>query len=155
MAALLPAGGLLAPIPPGIAVVDEDTGRVVLCQPLPPPDRIALVFTHSIYGGDVVEEYVVTPRRSLRRVSMTTDNAAAAEYYASTGNVLHSGNRFLVDVPDADFPEIALRVGRIGAQRLRLGGETLDLLAMTGDRHRVWLRPRTSSLTDRLLGGGC
>lgn len=155
MAALLLVGGLFAPTPPGIGILDATAGNVVFCRALPPPQRLALVYRHSMYGGDVVEEYVATPERTLRRVSMTTDNAAAAEYYAPSGNVTRAGARFLVDVPPADYPEIVVRVGRIGAHRLRLEGTTLDLLAMTGDRHQVRLRPRSTSVTARLLGGGC
>jgi len=153
--AVLLAGGLLAPTAPGIAVTDAASGNILLCRPLPPPARAALVFTHSIYGGDVVEEFVAPDRHTLRRVAMTTASAAAAEYYAPNGNVLPAGDRFLVDVPDLDLSELAVRVDRIGAHRVRLADTTLDLVAAAGDRRRVWLRPATTTIAARLFGAGC
>lgn len=149
------AGALLAPSAPALVATDLTTGRVVLCRPMTGDDTVALVFTHSMYGGDVVEEYAVTRDARLRRVAMTTANAAAAEYYAHTAGVVRDGDRFRVDVPAAEFPDLIVRVDRVGAHRLRVGAETLDLVAATGDRHRLRLVAKPLGVARRLAGRGC
>ena len=154
-AVLLATGALLAPSAPVLIVADATAGRVVLCRPLPPSAHLALAFDHSMYGGDVIEEYVPTRQDRLLRTAMTTANAAAAEHYADTAGVVPDGNRFRVDVPPAELTEIVVRVDRVGAHRLRLEGETIDLLTTTGDRHQVRLALRSAIVADRLIGTGC
>ena len=153
--AVVGLGLVLAPAAPGFTATDETAGRVVLCRPLAGRERVALAFTHSMYGGDVVEEYDATGKHRLRRVAMTTANAAAAEYYAYTADVVRVGARFRVDVPAAEFDEIVVRVDRTGAHRLLFGAERVDLLAATGDGHRVRLEITAVSLAHRLLGHSC
>ena len=109
----------------------------LICQPFP-GEGVTLVYTHSMYGGDVHERFVPSGR-SLRRVEMTTANPAAAEYYASTVSVTEVDGRYRVDVPPADYDEIVVRVADIGHHRLIVGDETFDLLALTGQAHRVRL----------------
>jgi hypothetical protein len=111
--------------------------RVVVCLPFP-GEGVTLVYTHSMYGGDV-RERIVPAGRSLRRVDMTTANPAAAEYYASTVSVTEVNGRYRVDAPPADFEEIVVRVDDVGHHRLIVGDETFDLLALTGQAHRVRL----------------
>lgn len=115
-----------------------DTGdHVVVCRPFP-SDGVTLVYTHSMYGGDVRERFV-PDGRSLRRVEMTTANPAAAEYYATTASVTRVDGRYRVDAPDATYGEIVIRVDDVGSHRLVVGDETIDLLALTGQAHRVRL----------------
>jgi hypothetical protein len=124
--------------------------RVVLCEPLP-ADGVTLVYTHSMYGGDVRERFVAAGR-SLRRVEMTTANPAAADYYASTVSVTEVDGRFRVDTPPADYEEIVVRVDNVGHHRLIVGDETFDLLALTGQAHRVRLDVLRGSWKTRWLG---
>ena len=140
---------------PAITATDLTAGRVVVCRPVAPDDRLALSFTHSMYGGEVREDYVPTRDDRLRRVSMSTANAAAAEYYAYEANVVREGDRYQVDVPAAEFAAIVVRVDRTGAHRLRVGDRTIDLLAATGDGHRVRLAVRSVSALARFLTGSC
>ena len=133
-----------------------DTGdRVVVCRPFP-GEGVTLVYTHSMYGGDVRERFVPSDR-SLRRIEMTTANPAAAEYYASTVSVTEIDGRYRVDVPPADYDEIVVRVDDVGRHRLIVGDETVDLLAMTGQAHRVRLDVVRRGWTTRWLAGrgGC
>ena len=153
--ALLAFGLFLTPAAPAVTATDATAGRVVLCRPLANADRVGLAFTHSMYGGDVTEEFVATEEHRLRRVSLTTANAAAAEYYAYTANVIRDGGRFRVDVPAEEFDEIVVRVSRPGGHRLLLGHDQVDLLAVAGDGHRVRLGIRSGRLAVRLLGDRC
>jgi hypothetical protein len=115
-----------------------DSGdRVVLCRPFP-ADGVTLVYTHSMYGGDVRERFV-PDGRSLRRVEMTTANPAAAEYYATTVSVTEVDGRYRVDAPPATYDQIVVRVDDVGRHRLVIGDEMFDLLALTGQAHRVRL----------------
>jgi hypothetical protein len=153
--ALVVAGAMLAPGAPAIVATDLTAGAVVVCRPLPEAERVALVYTHSMYGGDVVEEFVATDDGRLRRVALTTGNEAAAEYYAHTAGVERVGGRFRVEVPAAEFEELVVRVDRVGGHRLRVGGEEVDLLAATGDRRRLRLEARPVGFVQRIFGDGC
>ena len=137
-----------------ITATDLTAGREIVCRPLAPPDRLVLAFSHSMYGGEVREEYVAADGR-LRRVEMTTGNAASAEYYAYTADVIREGERFRVDVPAQDFAEVVVRVDRVGAPRLLVGDRGIDLLMAAGDGHRVRLGVRSVSVIHRLTGRSC
>lgn len=152
---------LIAVIPylatPTLALVatDGDDGRVVLCREIQDGDRIVLSYTHSMYGGDVREEYAATRDGQLRRRSMTTAIAAAADYYAYTAGVVPEGDRYRVDVPPASFRELVVRVDRVGKPHLTVGSETVSLLAALGDDHRARLAIERRAGWRRLLGGAC
>lgn len=126
-------------------------GTVIVCRPFP-PDGVTLVYTHSMFGGDVRERF--TPSGAmLRRVEMTTANAAAADYYAFTASVSRVGDRFLVEVPPAEYAEIVVRVDDVGRHRLVVGDETIDLLEASGQAHRIRLDVVTLTWASRLWGG--
>lgn len=152
---LLLAGALAAGSPPTVVATDLETGRTLLCRPLPGGARLTLAFTHSMYGGDVREAFVPTADGRLRRVALSTANAAAADYYAYTAGVVREGDRFRVDVPAAEYDEVVVRVDRIGDHRLLLGGDVIALVEAAGDGHRVALRARSMSSLARLAGRGC
>jgi len=103
----------------------------------------------------VVDEFAATADGRFRREVPTTANAAAAEYYAFDGAVRRDGDRFLVDVPPAAYPELVVRADRIGRHRLVVGDETVDLVALAGDRRPVRLRLRPTGPIDRLTGNAC
>jgi hypothetical protein len=144
----------VAPFPTGtfVTATDLTTGRVILCAPAQP---ITLIFTHSMYGGDVEETFVPRPDGQITRTEMTTENEAAAEYYAYTAPVVRDGDRFRVEVPPATYDEVIVRVDTIGRHRLRVSGTEIDLLEATGDGHRVKLDAAKVTLVDRLIGRGC
>ena len=151
--ALLLAGPAVTATSPAIRATDAATGRVILCRPFPGTGEATLVFTHSMYGGAVAETFAPTRDSRLRRVAITTANAAAAEYYAYDGAVTAVGDRYRVDAPAAAFAEIAVRVDRVGGHRLRVGGDAFDLVALAGDRRRVVLDVAGVGIVDRLRGG--
>ena len=152
---LLLAGAFLAAPAPSLIVTDLTTDEHLLCRSLPRGQVFSLAFTHSMYGGEVREEYVAVPGGRLRRIAMTTANAAAAEYYAHTAPVVRVGVRFLVDVPAAEFAQIVVRVDRIGNHRLLLGADDINLVTTAGDRHAVRLALRPVGTLDWLAGRGC
>ena len=123
-------------------------GEVILCRPFP-VEGVVLVYTHSMFGGDVQETFVPA-NGMLRRVEMTTANGAAADYYAFTASVTRVGDRYRIKVPPAEFTDIVVRVDDVGSHRLMIGDETVDLLAMTGQAHRVRFDLVTSSWVSRL-----
>lgn len=137
---------------PALIVVDETAGQQVLCHEFAPGESFSLAFTNSMYGGDVRETYVVTDEGLIRREAMHTEHPAAADYYAYTADVVREGKWFRVEVPPAEFADIAVRVDRVGAPRLRIEDEELPLLAATGDQHRVVLR---GVVTSRFSGNEC
>ena len=154
-AMLLVVGPLLTSTAPVFVATNVETGAALFCRPLLGQQRVALVFTHSMYGGDVREEYVVGADGRLRRVAMTTANAAAAEYYAYDGAVARVDDRFRIEVPPVSFDQIVVRVDRIGEQRLAWDGGAFDLLAATGDSVPVRLSGERRTLLDRMLNRAC
>jgi hypothetical protein len=135
---LLLAGAMV----PSIVVYDETGDRVVLCRPMERDEEIVLAFRNSMYGGDVRETYHVTRNGRLRRVAMHTAHPAAADYYAFTADVIPEGNLYRIDVPPAEYSEIAVRIDRMGAPRFIFADGELDLLTATGNQHRVILSGR-------------
>ncbi len=130
-------------------------GAVIACRPFP-SDGVTLIYTHSMFGGDVRETFVASGEM-LRRVEFTTANGAAADYYAFTASVSRVGDRFLVDVPPAEYAEIVVRIDDVGRHRLVIGEETIDLLEASGQAHRVRLDVVFSPWASRLRRGedGC
>jgi hypothetical protein len=148
--------GMVAASPAtALVAADATTGTVFVCEPLASGERFGLAYTHSMYGGEVREEYVATGDGRLRRLAMTTANAAAAEYYAHTADVVRDGERFRVDLPAAEFAALVVRVDRIGAPRLVHGDGGVDLVAIAGDDARVRLELRTVGLVHLLPGRSC
>lgn len=119
-----------------------------------PASGVVLAFDHSMYGGEVREVFEAGGGGRLRRVAVTTANAAAAEYYAYDGRVVRDGDRYRVDAPPREFPAIVVRVDRVGAYRLGLGPETVDLVAVA-DGHPVRLALRPVAAVARWIGGHC
>jgi len=149
----------VAPLPAssGLAIVATDLtdDEVIVCRPVRTGERIVLAFIHSMYGGDVREEYVATSDGLLRRVAVTTANAAAAEYYAYTAGVTREGDRFRLEVPEASFRQFVVRADRIGDHRLEVGADTVHLATSARNGRPVRLGIEERSVWGRLLGGAC
>ena len=145
----------LAMTPVMLVAVTAEDDRAMVCERIGRDSTIALTFTHSMYGGDVTETYQPTVSGTLLRASVVTDNAAAAEYYAWDGRVEPVGERFEVVVPDRAFAAIPVRVDQIGAHRLTIDGQTLDLAAMVDGSEGVRLALVTRPLATQVLGMGC
>lgn len=138
-----------------LLVTDVTSGRIVLCQHISAGDHLSLSFTNSIYGGEVREDYEITDQGRLRRTRMTTERAAAADYYAYTVNVIPEGDRYRIDVPPVELTVLVVRVDQIGQHSLTIGAHQTDLLALTGDRHQVRIAVEALSWWDRLRTRGC
>lgn len=133
---------LLGRAEPSFALVDDADGQLMLCRPLSQGERFVLAYTNSMYGGDVRETYQVTWHGTLRRVAMHAAHPAAADYYAFTADVIRDGELYRIDVPPAEFSEVAVRVDRVGAPRLIFADGELDLLIAAGNQQRVLLAGR-------------
>jgi hypothetical protein len=123
-----------------VRVVRGDDGSVLVCQRVAPGTRVDLTFTHSMYGGDVTEAWSVSGD-SLERVSILTDNAAAAEYYAWDSQVERSGDRFRVVTTPLQEPALVVRVDQIGQHRLMIENEIHDLWTTIGGTAQVRIEP--------------
>lgn len=109
-----------------IAVTTEDAEPLV-CRPIGRNTPVTLVFTHSMYGGDVRETFVPAMGERLRRTSIVTDNAAAAEYYATDGRITRTDEGYLLLVPETTFDDLVFRINGIGQHRLLIGDDTIAL----------------------------
>jgi hypothetical protein len=105
-----------------------------------------------MFGGEVRESYVVAGDE-LRRVAFVTENAAAAEYYAWTARIARTEAGYEVIVPQVSFESIPVLVDEIGAYRLEVGEETIDLSGMVGTPESVVIEVHSDSLVVRWLHG--
>lgn len=139
---------------PGLGVIayDETGEETVLCRRLVAGERFVLAYTNSMYGGDVRETFTVTGDGKLRRLAMHTEHPAAADYYAFTVDVVPEGELYRIDLAPAEFNTIAVRIDDVGAPRLLFADGELDLLAATGNQHRIILSAGTAG---RLAEAGC
>ncbi|MDQ3693074.1 MAG: DUF1850 domain-containing protein, partial [Chloroflexota bacterium] len=151
MLGLLAVMAMATPVP-RLTVVDDTAGTAVVCRSLAHGERVTLAFTHSMYGGDVHEEYMVTRQGRLRRVAMRTAHPAAADYYAHTANVVREGEMYRIEIPVAEFAAIAVRIDEVGRPRLIFRDHELDLLTATGHQHRVIIG---ATLSNRFAGDAC
>lgn len=109
-----------------IAVTTEGNEPLV-CRPISRNTPVTLVFTHSMYGGDVRETFVAAEGERLRRTSIVTDNAASAEYYATDGRIARIEGGYLLLVPETMFDDLVFRIDGIGQHRLLIGDDTIAL----------------------------
>ena len=102
-------------------------GGTLVCERVRPGSTVTLGFTHSMYGGDVRETYRVTPDGTLERLRMVTGRAAAAEYYATDGQVLTTGDGYEVIAPPFATRELFVRVDARGDHWLTVGPASFRL----------------------------
>ena len=97
------------------------------CIPVKSHDSMQLQFTHSMFGGFVREEWQVTPNNQLQRNRFVTENAAAAEYYATDGTSYLADDGYVVPGPPLQQSELVIRVNNRGNHVLTVGTHTVYL----------------------------
>lgn len=122
--AMVLTGILLQPVTL-LRVMTED-GDILVCQQIDANGAVTLVFTHSMYGGEVRETWRAQGNE-LVRDAIVTENAAAAEYYATDGVVERVRDGFEVTSPPIEIDALVIRIGQIGKHRLRVGQEEVFL----------------------------
>lgn len=142
-----------AALSPGqmIAVTTADAGPLV-CHPIGRDSSVTLVFTHSMYGGDVRETYVAALGDRLRRTSIITDNAAAAEYYATDGRISRIDEGYLLLRPETTFDELIFRIDDIGRHRLLIEGDPIALTDGSSRSRQARLDVVPSTVGGAILG---
>ena len=121
-------------------------GTLVACARVDVDTPIALTFTHSMFGGFVTERYRLDADGMLERQAMVTENAAAAEYYATDGRIRPVAGGYEVVTPPFATDRLVIRVDARGDHRLTVGGVTLRLYDQLGASTQVTLEGRRSSL---------
>ncbi|HEX2184977.1 MAG TPA: hypothetical protein VHN78_05680 [Chloroflexota bacterium] len=146
--ALAAAAGLALtnslPIGPAVEVRDLDEGgRLLATVPLLAPGTFDLLFTHSMYGGEVVETYRVAgqPSPRLERSAVRTERSGAAEYYARYGDFRRGSEGWVLETERLELARLPLRVDRTGSPAIQVGARRLPLLGLVPDGHLAELRP--------------
>lgn len=124
LAATVVLGLLLQPVT--LLTVTTESGHRLVCSQMAQGEPVTLVFTHSMYGGEVRETWLPDGDR-LTRTGITTDLAAAAEYYATDGDVERTETGFVVQAPPLTVAEFTVRIDQIGNHRLRIGHGTSEM----------------------------
>jgi hypothetical protein len=146
--ALAAAAGLVwvdsLPAGPAVEVRDlDDGGRLLATVLLEESGTFALVFTHSMYGGEVVETYQVArqPSPRLERSAVRTERSGAAEYYARYGDFRPGPEGWVLEMERLELARLPLRVDRTGSPAIQVGSRRLPLLGIIPDGHLAELRP--------------
>jgi hypothetical protein len=121
-----------------LVVVAED-GATLWTRPVSEGSPIILQYTNSLYLAPTQEHFTVRPGGfALKEVWSTSDGVLA---YNSLPAPYHRRGKFFVSSVGAFVPAIVTRIGPIGQQTLRIGGEELPLYtAGTGTRVTIALR---------------
>jgi hypothetical protein len=117
-------GMLLLPV--SVARVVTADGDTLACRRLGRGDAVTLVFTHSMYGGEVRETWRVDGG-TMARQRIVTDNAAAAEYYATDGETRPVAGGYEVIAPPLRVRALPFRIDQVGRHRLRIGDGEISL----------------------------
>lgn len=134
----------LAAAEPRVVVVETGGGRPLLCHDARSGSLVTVSFTHSMFGGYVREQWRVTDDNQFRRTRFVTENAAAAEYYATDGRITSSADGFVVEGDPPIEGDIVVRVDRRGDHWLEIDGARWHLAGMVGQSTQVRI-----SVTDR------
>lgn len=146
------AGSLWQPVT--VLEVATDDGSILACRRMEPASTVTLVFTHSMYGGEVRETWR-TDGSDLVRLGIETDNAAAAEYYAFDGRVARTGDGFEVIAPPLEVDALPVRIDQIGRHRLHFGQEEVSLADQVDDSVAATMSARQISVIAWFLGDEC
>jgi hypothetical protein len=130
--------------------VRTDTGALVWCTAVSRHDTVQLQFTHSMFGGYVREQWRVTPGNELQRVRFVTENAAAAEYYATDGTSYHADDGYVVPGEPLQQPVLVVRVNQRGNHYLSVGGTSVHLAGLVSQstQVRIALYPQSCDEAD-------
>lgn len=118
--------------------VHTDTGVLVWCTAVGTDDIMQLQFTHSMFGGYVREQWRITPNRQFERVRFVTENAAAAEYYATDGSSYRADDGYVVPGEPLMRTSLVVRVNTRGDHVVSVGNTTArlaDLLPQSTQVH--------------------
>lgn len=123
--------------------VYSNTSSLVWCTSINPGDIVQLQFTHSMYGGYVREHWRVSAGNQLDRVRFVTQNAAAAEYYATDGTSYQDDDGFVVPTNPLTQPELVVRVNSRGNHVLSANEESVNLaeVLLTSTQVRIAVEP--------------
>ena len=128
---------MLAAPPAQSLQVHTDTGALVWCTAVRPHDTVQLQFTHSMFGGYVREQWQVLPNGDLGRVRFVTENAAAAEYYATDGTSYKAGDGYVVPGEPLRQPALVVRVNGRGDHYLTVGDTSVNLARLLPESTQV------------------
>lgn len=130
-----------------------DDGTRLACARAGEDTPVTLVFTHSMFGGNVAERYRLRDDGMLERQRIVTDNAAAAEYYATDGRIRQVDGGYEVLVSPFVTERLVIRVDARGDHRLGIGDRTYSLYDQLQASTRVTLEGRHGPRKD--LPGAC
>lgn len=122
--ALTVAGTLAQPV--AVLTVNISDGKTLVCRRMEAGDTVTLVFTHSMYGGEVRETWRADGNM-LVRGRIVAERAAAAEYYATDGRTQRVDGGYEVIVAPLQASELPFRIDQIGNHRLRIDDEEIAL----------------------------
>lgn len=122
--ALAAIGALAQPVQ-SVAVKTSD-GNALVCRLVNRGTAVTLVFTHSMYGGEVRETWRADGNM-LVRDRIVAERAAAAEYYATDGRTQRVDGGYEVIVAPLQASELPFRIDQIGNHRLRIDDEEIAL----------------------------
>lgn len=152
LAVIALAGVSLQPVT--VLTMTTDDGATLVCRRMAPASTVTLVFTHSMYGGEVRETWRADGA-ALGRVRIETDNAAAAEYYAYDGRVERTDTGFEVVVPPFRTDELPVRVDQVGRHRLRFGADEVSLAEQVNDSVAAMMSVSQVALMEWLFDDAC
>lgn len=138
---LVAAGMLVVSLAQPVLLLRVTTaeGEQVLCTRVEPATSVTLSFTHSMFGGFVDEQYLLRPDGTLVRQGIVTENAAAAEYYATDGHVQTVEGGYEVLAAPFATDDLTVRVDARGNHRLTVGTTTFPLYERLGESVQVHL----------------
>lgn len=120
-----------------VLLVRAESGDLVVCTPVRGGDVVQLQFTHSMFGGYVREQWEITPHGELNRVRFVTENAAAAEYYATDGASYEADDGFVVPGDPLQRSDLIVRVNNRGNHVLTVNDEEWPLAEMIQESTQV------------------
>lgn len=110
--------------------VQTGSGELVWCGEVASGEIVQVHFTHSMFGGYVRERWLVTPNDTFRRDRFVTENAAAAEYYATDGTSYRADDGYVVPGDALVQSELVIRVDQRGNHYLTVDDETVHLAGL-------------------------
>lgn len=138
--ALVVAGVLMTLAQPVLLLhLTTAEGERLLCTRVEPTTPVTLSFTHSMFGGFVDEHYLLQTNGTLVRQGIVAENAAAAEYYATNGELRTVAGGYEVLTAPFATDGLTVRVDARGNHRLTVGTTTFPLYEQLGDSVQVRL----------------